>query len=301
MKGSIVIIGAGELGMAFKYVLEKAGHGPLMWDIDEAKIPGQKPLDDIVSDAGVVFLCVPSWGLRAACESIRPFLSKETVVISLAKGLEQGTGKRADEVMEDVFGEEHPIAFIGGPMLAEEFGDGEFGFAVLASRSKAAVKVVSLFEGTNVKMIYTEDIRTVVLGGILKNVYAIALGVADGLGWNHNKRSWVTVMAVREMRQLIRHLGGDAEGAVRMEGLGDLIATGCTECSSHYRIGTQLAEKKTCSLKSEGTETLTELDSLIKEMGSQFPLIQGVRRLIIKREDASDIFDALARDADTYV
>jgi glycerol-3-phosphate dehydrogenase (NAD(P)+) len=301
MKGSIVIIGAGELGMAFKYVLEKAGHKPLMWDIDETKVPERKPLDTIVPDAAAVFLCVPSWGLRAACKSIQSFVSKETVVLSLAKGLERGTGKRADEVMEEMFGKEQSIAFIGGPMLAEEFGAGEFGFAVLASRSKEAAAVISLFAGTNVKMIYTEDIRTVVLGGILKNVYAIALGVADGLRWNHNKRSWVTVMAVREMRQLIDHLGGDAEGALRMEGLGDLVATGCTECSSHYRIGTQLAEKKTCLLKSEGTETLTELDSLIKEMGAQFPLIQGVRRLIIKREDASDIFEELARDADTYV
>jgi glycerol-3-phosphate dehydrogenase len=136
MDTKITIIGAGAIGRAIEHILLTNGRAPVLWDKDTTKVPNQGELGTAVAGSQIVFLCVPSWVLRSACEMLRPHLSSEAILVGISKGLEQGTKLRTDEVLVDVF-PQNEITLLSGPMLASEIRTGAKAYAIIGAQNLA--------------------------------------------------------------------------------------------------------------------------------------------------------------------
>lgn len=299
----VVIIGAGEIGSAIKSVLSSKKDVEVeLRDKNESKIPDQKPLAAIIPSADFVFLCVPSWAMRAAAGGVAPLLNKNAAVISLAKGIEMDSKKTIDDLLEEILPKKQKFALLSGPMIAEELVQGMGGFGVVASTDREVFEELKkLFIGTKLFVEYSKDVRGVSLAGILKNIYAVGLGIVDGLGWSGDIKGWLTAKAINEMAEVIKILKGKSETALGTAGLGDLVATGFSEYSRNREAGEELIKTKECCLKSEGINSLPVIIELLglgratalSRKSEKFPILKSLERIILKRENAEIIFEEL--------
>ncbi len=292
MKKSVVIIGAGEIGSAIAHLLQKNPDAQaVLWDKDSKKVPDQKALEAIIPQADFVFLCVPSWVVRAAIGEIMAHLSKHTIVISLSKGIERDTQETIDAVLEKSLPVGQPSALLAGPMLAEELMQDMPGFAVVASVNEKTYQATeSLFLNTNLYVEYASDMRSVALASVLKNIYAIALGIADGLGWGSNQKGWLTAAGLHEMGQIVTLLHGNAELLKSVAGIGDFLATGYSCYSRNFQVGNELIQKGTCGLESEGLVSMPALGTMLKGETENLPLFEALTNIILHKKDAKDAF-----------
>jgi glycerol-3-phosphate dehydrogenase (NAD(P)+) len=296
MKQKICIIGAGEIGYAIGQILKNQTNEILFWDKDSSKVPAQKPLSRTVPSADFLFLCVPSWTVREVMAGVTPFLSKKAVVVSLAKGIEQTTNKSMDELLEE-FVPCGRIVILGGAMLAKELQQGLGGVGAVGARSqKVCRKLTRLFGGTDLCIECISDTRGVALAGVLKNIYAVGLGIADGLGWGNNKKGWLVAQAVKEMALIIKALGGKKESAYSAAGLGDLIATGYSPYSRNRRVGEELVKTGTCCLESEGSRALPIFVSAARRQGLSLPLLAVLETIFVKNQDVKTSFEKLFKE-----
>lgn len=300
MKEKIVIIGAGEIGRAIEKVLSVKDLDVQIWDKDESKVAGQKPLAKIIPEADIVFLCVPSWAMRQAATETKPFLNKNTVIISLAKGLEESSKKTAYEILEEVLTKDMQIAILSGPMLAEELIQGKFAMGVVASKNiETFKKIEELFEGenpTSLHVEYSSDIRGVAFCGVLKNIYAVALGIADGLGLGSDVKGWLVSESIKEMQEIIRILGGKPETALGPAGVGDLITTGFSNYSSNHQIGGELVKTGKYSKKSEGFVSLPSIIDLLDKSIKKFKLLNALNVSILQGKDIKKVFENIIKE-----
>jgi glycerol-3-phosphate dehydrogenase (NAD(P)+) len=296
-KETVLIIGAGEIGRAIEKILsDKQNLKIELWDKDASKVPGQKQLVDIVPLADFLFLCVPSWASRAVLHSVLPNLNKNTLIISLAKGIEARTLKTMDSVLEELLPSAAFYALLMGPMLAEELMQGLVGIGVVASKeSRVFDKTRALFADTNLLIEFSTDVRGIAFAGVLKNIYAIGLGIADGLNLGNNFKAWLVKTSVKEMAEIIELAGGQKESAFGSAGLGDLIATGFSPYSRNRQVGDELVRTGKCCLKSEGFVSLPSVIKLIKEDKiSQLPILQALTEIIIYHKNVKTTFERLA-------
>ncbi len=316
----IVIIGAGEIGRAIEKVLEKKLNVQIkLWDKCSDKVSNQKPLTEIIPWANFVFLCVPSWAIRNVITSIVSCLNKEAVVICLAKGIEQKTLKTMIEVLEETLPNSALYGFLAGPMLAEELTQRLAGIGLATSKNKIVFeKMKTLFNQTNFKLECSEDTRGVVLASVLKNIYAIGLGIADALKLGENFKGWFLQKSVQEMAKIIEKLDGQKESAFGLAGLGDLVATGFSPYSSNRKIGQTLVnqtkefkilqnfcfEKNRLSnqtkadknnLKSEGIISLPSVIELLGKDIGKFSILQAVNDVVAENKNAKAIFEKLTK------
>jgi glycerol-3-phosphate dehydrogenase len=351
-KPHVTIIGAGELGSAMGGLLQRNGIEPVLWDADQAKVPGQKSLGDSVKDADCVLFCIPSWVMRGAVSAVLAtgMLHKDAVVISFAKGIEadanandaQGAphvmgGKTMTELFDELFSGEQarPFAVVGGPMLAEEIVAGKGAVAVFASKQPSALDMCrTLFtspealsnnmvagsvenkladEGRvalNIRTEFLDDPSSLSLASVLKNSYALALGVADGLGASENEKGWVASVAIKEMVNIATLLKADSQIILGAGGVGDLIATGYSGYSRNRGIGAEIARTGVCRLQGEGMVSLSSLKMRINAANtgvtmtpaptstsapaklSQFPLFDFIYAIGIECKPARPAFDA---------
>lgn len=287
----IAIIGYGELGMAIHRSLKNKKD--LIVDVWDKKSQKEK-LEGVVLSAKVIFMCVPSWCLREALMAIEEYLSEEALVICLSKGIEANTSKTVDVVLEEVFGLKRAYAVLSGPMLAEELMDGKNGFGVLASRSKKAFPVVSdIFSETNLKIEYSNDLRGVALCGVLKNIYALGLGICDGLNLGSNTKGKLTIEAISEMVEIIDLLGGKKESALNTAGAADLITTAFSNFSRNREVGEILAKTGVCCLESEGYKSTSALINILGKKSSKFPFLTAIKLIILDNADPAGSFSDL--------
>ena len=281
----VAIIGIGDMGTALGGVFESAGFFVESWDKDESKMTEKKELSEVVSGADVVFLCIPSWAVREAVSGLISFLKEDAVVVSISKGIEKETKKTMDKVLAEVLPEGQSFAFLGGPMIAEEISASKFSAGVLASESEDVFeKIKPLFEKSDVRLEYSADVFGVTLCGVLKNIYALALGMADGFSASDNKKGYLVAKSVNEMSEVIGELGGEKNTAFSVAGLGDLIATGFSECSHNWSAGCKIA-KGDKDVKSEGTNSLTAILELLGEKKSDFPILKILDEIINEQKD----------------
>ncbi|MFA6339149.1 MAG: 2-dehydropantoate 2-reductase N-terminal domain-containing protein [Candidatus Paceibacterota bacterium] len=290
-KESVVIIGAGEIGSAIKKILEQKELELLIWDKDVNKIPDQKPLTEIIPNADFLFICTPSWTLQEVLLNIKPLLSNTTIVVSLAKGINEQSNHTTDELMKKFLPENQNFALLGGAMLAEELLAGLSGIGVIATKEiDTFKKLANLFSQTNLLVEYSEDIHGTALAGILKNIYAVALGIADGLNWSSNQKGWLVSKSVGEMLDIIKILGGKEETIYGIAGLGDLIATGYSSYSLNRQAGENLVKTNEV-MKSEGVVSLPPLFSMLDGKIEQLPLLTTLEKVITKNKDPKDAFE----------
>ena len=287
----IAIIGAGNFGQAIAgIVASKQGVEIAMWDTDSAKVPDMQPLEIVLRDAEIVFLCVSSWVLRQAAESILPYVSSGAIIISPTKGIEKNTLKTSDEILRDVFGDSANIALMHGPMLAAEIAQKLPAFTVLATASKAVYDLVAeLFSGTLLQVEYSSDIHGVALAGVLKNIYSIGLGMADAMLLGSNFRGWFVRVAIQEMGNIIAAFDGKRDTALTGAGIADLIATGFSPHSRNCQVGHEIVQSGECVTVSEGAESLPQMVALLDVKGVAAPLCRGIGKIVSGEVPARDI------------
>ena len=288
----ILVIGAGALGRSLGGVLASAGHEVSYWDKDPLKVPDQRSLPELSAAAEVVFLAVPSWAMRDAAEELSRVLSADVPLVSLAKGLEEGSCKTMDAVLMEVFPKER-VAILGGPMLADELVSGKGGAAAAASCSEdLALRIKKLFEGTPLRIEVSNDPKGVALLGVLKNIYTLGAGMAVGLGWGSNKQGWLLGASLKEMAEALRMLGGEPATMFGPAGAADFIATATGTSSRNRTAGAELATGVKPTVMSEGWASLPSAVHLLREKRASLPVFSAIVS-VIEEKDAAKEFNAI--------
>lgn len=288
----IAIIGYGELGKAIHKILEnKKDLSIEIWD----KKDQAGKLSGAVSLADVIFICVPSWRVREALLAIKKYLAKNALVVCLAKGIEEKTLKFMDDVLKENLLSGQPVAVLSGPMLAEELMAGKNGFAVLASKNKKDFSAIfDIFSGTNLKIEYSNDMKGVALCGVLKNIYALGLGIVDGLELGGNSEGKFLTMAITEMLEIARVLGGKRETVLSEAGAGDLITTAFSKFSRNREVGEELAKTGACCLESEGFKSVNSMAKLLGKKADKLPFFNILKSIILENQKPKKAFEKLS-------
>ncbi|MEQ8718459.1 MAG: NAD(P)H-dependent glycerol-3-phosphate dehydrogenase [Acidimicrobiales bacterium] len=261
-------------------------------------------LGEAVSDADIVVMAVPSHAFREILEAVAPLVGAGAHVVSVAKGLERGTGMRMTEVVADVV-PGHLAGALTGPNLAKEILAGDAAASVIAMSDDAVAAVVQqVFASPRFKVYTNHDVVGCELGGALKNVYAIASGMADGLGTGDNTRAAVITRSLAELTRLGVAMGGEPATFAGLAGLGDLIAT-CTSSQSRNRhVGEELGRGRSVSevvdamnQVAEGVETAEVVVRLAAAHDVAVPIAAMVSAVISGEMSAAEAYRGLLRPA----
>ncbi len=292
----IGIIGAGELGQSMAKILRTNGVKDIeQWDIDPTKVPDQRSREEVVQGSEVLLLCIPSWVMRNTLQEMSSLIPSSTIAISLAKGLEEGTRNTMADVLEQTLGENKRWALLSGPMLAEEMEVGLPAAGVLAAKDISIFDTVKpYFAGSNLSLVYSDDVKGTAMAGVLKNVYAIGMGMLEGLELGSNARGWYIYLASQEMGKILEMLGNKKETAYSVAGLADLVATGLSPYSRNHQVGRELITTGICSI-SEGCKSLPSLTGILEEQLQELPVMFTLDRIVAGHEPAEKAFRQLLR------
>jgi glycerol-3-phosphate dehydrogenase (NAD(P)+) len=290
----VVVIGGGELGKAVGVLLKKNNVTADLWDADPLVVPGQKALQEIVPVAECVAFCVPSWAMRAAVTGVLQYLSPTAIVMSFAKGIEKDSRQTMAEMVPTILPPGTPFVVVGGPMLAGEITGGMAAIGVFASKDAVTLQAAkALFASESFNVETVADPESVALASVLKNIYAVALGIADGLTLSGNEKGWIAACAIREMRGIAAALGVDPDAVLGTAGVGDFIATGYSVHSRNRKTGIEIVETGKCSIRGEGLNALPLLiERMGKEKAAAFPLLMLINTIGIECQSAGPALDA---------
>jgi glycerol-3-phosphate dehydrogenase (NAD(P)+) len=260
------------------------------------------------ADAAVVVMAVPSHGFRAVLADAAPAIGSEVPVISLAKGVEQGTRARMTEIVAEVL-PGHPTDRIGvltGPNLAREVAEGQPTASVVAVRDDAtASELQQLFMTPTFRVYTNEDVVGCEIAGALKNVIAIAVGTAAGLGYGDNAQAALITRGLAELTRLGVALGGEPLTFAGLAGLGDLVAT-CTSAKSRNRtVGFELGRGRALvdivdemNMVAEGVQSTAAVLELASRAGVEMPIAAIVGAVLYDgRRPADLVLDLMLREA----
>lgn len=250
----ILIIGYGEMGHAMEYLLAPQQRLQI-WQ--RHPIPGKTltQLEPVAAQADAIILCLPANAIAEVAQHLRTQLKPSCLCLSIAKGLDE-QGRPAASILSQTLQSSQAHGVIYGPMIAEELRAGKPGFAQLAATTEQAlVEAQQLFADSALYLETSDDITGLSWAACLKNVYAIAFGIADELGLGDNMRGFLAVAAIREMGAIIATLGGHSDTPLHLAGLGDLITTATSAGSHHHELG-QLLVRGQSGLSGEGVHTL---------------------------------------------
>jgi glycerol-3-phosphate dehydrogenase (NAD(P)+) len=261
-------------------------------------------LAEAASSADVLVVGVPSHGLRGALEQAAPHVRPWIPVLSLAKGLEPGTRMRATQVISECL-PGHPVGLLAGPNLAREVLDGFAAAAVVATPDDAVARALQpLFRSSRFRVYRNQDLLGSELGGVLKNVIAIASGMGDGLGVGDNTRAMVITRGLAEITRLGEAMGAQARTFAGLTGLGDLMATCMSPLSRNRRVGEELARGKTIdqvleemNQVAEGVKSARTVMELAREHGVEMPIAAEVDAVVNEGRTPDEAYRGLARPA----
>lgn len=323
---SAAILGAGSLGTALAKLLSPKLDPVLLVSIDPACAEGinrnhrnPKYLKDTELPAQVrattdhrealamplVIFAVPTGGIRSEAEKLAALgLPATTAVLSCAKGIERSTGERMSEILREVF-PRNPVGILTGPNHAEEIARDLVTCAVVASTDAAlARELQELFTLPHFRVYTSDDVAGVELGGAVKNVYAIAAGMAHGLGLGDNAVAALVTRALAEMTRLGVALGGRTETFSGLSGVGDLIVTCFSEHSRNHRVGLALGKGSTLEeavnalgMVAEGVPNTLSIHEAARKAGVRTPILDSVYAILYQGKPAQQAMrDLLTRD-----
>jgi len=271
-----------------------------------AKLPSRlkayNDIGDTVADIDVLVMGVPSSAFRSVLREVRPHLRPWVPVISLTKGLEKDTNHRMTQVIEEELSG-HPIGVLSGPNLAKEIMAGQAAASVLAMEDTTIVKQLQPLFSSGLFRVYTNhDIVGCELGGVLKNIIAIAVGMGIGMGAGDNTRSALITRGLAEITRLGTALGGQAETFAGLAGMGDMIATCVSPQSRNHHVGVELGKGRhideiieSMVMVSEGVKSAPAVISLAEKHGVEMPLAFDVYKVITGDKTPRQIFKGLLR------
>ena len=266
------------------------------------KLAASRSLEEAVSRADVLVMAVPSHGFRAVLSEATPYVRPWVPVVSLVKGLEQGTRMRMTQVIAEVL-PGHPAGILAGPNLAREVLGGFAAAAVVAMADEAVAQALQAIFRTTIFRVYTtHDVVGAEIAGALKNVFAIAAGMGSGLGTGDNTRAMVITRSLAELTRLGVAMGGDPRTFAGLAGMGDLIATCVSPLSRNRYVGEQLARGRsideiTSEMKmvAEGVKTSRVVMELAEEYGVAMPIAAEVDAVVNRGQSVEEAYRGLAR------
>ncbi|MCX6712512.1 MAG: hypothetical protein NT041_02405, partial [Candidatus Vogelbacteria bacterium] len=241
----ITIIGAGELGQALGKILPSGLNKIVYWDCNEAKLVNLNErnisLPEALLGAEFIFLCIPSWHVKEFLAFAEHYWPSKTTLVFLSKGVDSQTVSLPFELASKLLPPGVSWAVASGAMIAEEIRVGRFGACLIASKSSSVTeKIIELFKGTNILALPSRDIKGVAWSGVLKNIYALGLGIAEGIGWTINERGLLFAQSLEEILRLIKILGGKKETFLTAPALADFVVTSFDKNSSNHQAGFEL-------------------------------------------------------------
>ncbi len=329
MQNRIAVIGAGSWGTTLAILLADKEHAVRLWvyekdlaeEMQNARenrvyLPGHRLSDNIavtssikdaVSDAEIIVSVVPSHVARGVIKELVPFVSKDTIIVSATKGIENNTLMLISDVFKDILPKSFHknLTFLSGPSFAKEVVQKMPTAVALASYDKKAGESVQNAFSTEYFRVFTNsDVIGVELGGALKNVIAIATGIADGMGFGHNTRAAIITRGLAEMTRFGIAMGAEPATFAGLSGLGDLILTCTGELSRNRTVGIRLGKGEKlknilASMKmiAEGVKTTKAAYELSKKYSIEMPIINEVYYILYEDKDVmASAKDLLKRD-----
>jgi glycerol-3-phosphate dehydrogenase (NAD(P)+) len=267
-----------------------------------AKLTATADLEKVTREADVLVVGIPAQSFRGVLEEAAPYVRPWVPVISLSKGLEQGSRLRMTQIIDEVL-PGHPSGVLTGPNLAREIMSGFAAASVIAMEDEVIVKALKKVFHSGLFRVYTNtDVVGCELGGALKNIVAIAAGMGDGLGAGDNTRAAVMTRGLAELSRLGLAMGGQPATFAGLAGMGDLVAT-CTSVQSRNRyVGEQLGKGRELSeiiaemhMVAEGVKSVPAVKELAQEYAIEMPIVDEVHRVVQEGGKAGRAFRGLLR------
>ncbi len=253
--------------------------------------------------ADVIVMGVPSHGFRGVLCELAKELRPWVPVVSLVKGLEQGTNYRMSQIVDEVL-PGHPAGILAGPNIAREVADGYAAAAVLAMPDQhLAARLAELFRTRRFRTYTTDDVVGAEMAGALKNVYAIAVGMGYSLGIGENTRAMVMARAIREMSKMGEAAGGHRDTFAGLAGIGDLIVTCTSQRSRNRHVGEQLGAGKpideiiaSMNQVAEGVKAAGVIMEFAEKYGLSMPIAREVDGVINHGSTAECAYNGLGAE-----
>jgi len=319
MFGKILILGAGSWGATVGDVVSQKAK-VFLWEKSEKKykfflkhrhpeffpfikMKGVTILNklEIPDGTKLIFIATPAQNVREVLEKVKGQIQKKKIpLVILSKGIEIKTLKTMDCVVEEIFAN-HPYAIISGPSHAEEVAKRKPTSFIIASKKKAlALKLQEFFLFPYLRPYTHTDVRGVALGGALKNVYAIAAGICDGMKLGINAKSALITRSLAEMIRIGTALGGKFHTFSGLSGVGDLITTCFSNFSRNRNLGEEIGKGRTLdeALKkvkttAEGASTVIAVKKISDENKISAPIANGIYDILFKRKNLKNVIKSL--------
>jgi glycerol-3-phosphate dehydrogenase (NAD(P)+) len=328
MLNPIGIIGAGGWGIALAKLLADKGEQVTLWchraesfrELQEnresrtylagivlpSSIGFTRSIEAAVTDKSLVICALPSHAVRGVIASAASYLSAETAVLCGTKGLEEESLKTMGEVLAETLGEprKHKHLFLSGPTFALEVARGLPTAVTVAARfENIAEEVQAIMSTQNFRVYTSKDVVGVQMGGVIKNIIAIAAGISDGLNLGHNARAALITRGLAEMTRLAIRMGADPMTLAGLPGLGDLVLTCAGDLSRNRKVGIQIAQGKSLQEIVEGTRMVAEgirntrsVYMLARSLGTEMPIVEQMYKVIHEsKKPAEAVRDLMQR------
>ena len=320
------MIGAGSWGIALSVLLHNNGHTVTIWSALENvilmlrkeheqkdKLPGVKLPEDMifttdlsqaVDKKDLLVFAVPSSFTRQTAHNIKPYVNEGQMVVNVAKGIEEATLMTLSQVIEEEI-PQADVAVLSGPSHAEEVGKGIPTTIVVGANTRATAEYIQTIFMSDVFRVYTSpDVLGIELGAALKNVVALAAGIADGLGYGDNTKAALITRGMAEIARLGMEMGGKFETFCGLSGIGDLIVTCASMHSRNRRAGILIGKGKTMEeamtevkMVVEGVYSAKAAMGLAKKYNIELPIIEQVNEVLFNGKSAAvAVKDLMIRD-----
>ena len=315
----ITVVGSGAWGTALAVCLCKNGHHVTLWARDAQKaeqmqlsrenprLPGVMLPDSLhvtaekgcVAGSRLVVIASPSFAIRQVCQQISGYLDEDAVLVSVTKGIEQGTLLRMSQVVEEEC--HRPVVALTGPSHAEELARGIPTGCLAASENQAHAELVQDAFMSDCFRVYTSpDIVGAELGGALKNIIALCAGVTDGMGYGDNMKAMLMTRGMTEMARLGTSLGAHRDTFAGLAGMGDLIVTCTSQHSRNRRAGMLIGQGKTpqeameqVGAAVEGYYAAKSAWELARKQGVDMPIVRAAYAVLYENVPTSQVVEHL--------
>ncbi len=319
---NVGVMGAGSWGTALALLLHSNGHQVTVWSINEeevemlskerehkSKLPGVKIPKDMVftsdmetaiKEKDFLVLAVPSAFTRGTARNMKPFVKEGQIIVDVAKGIEEDTLMTLSQQIEEEIPQAN-VAVLSGPSHAEEVGRGLPTAVVIGAKTEETARYLQEMFMNHVFRVYiSSDMLGMELGGALKNVIALAAGIADGMGYGDNTKAALITRGIAEIARLGVKMGGAIESFTGLTGIGDLIVTCASVHSRNRKAGYLMGQGKTMEeamaevkMVVEGVYSAKAAAKLGKKYGVALPIVDKVNEVLFEGKDPKEAVDEL--------
>ena len=319
---NVSVMGAGSWGTALALLLHKNGHKVTVWSISQdevemlskerehkSKLPGVKLPDDMeftsdmasaIEGRDFLVLAVPSPFTRTTARNMKPYIADKQIIVDVAKGIEESTLMTLSQQIEEEI-PQADVAVLSGPSHAEEVGRGLPTTVVIGAKSKKTAEYLQGMFMNEVFRVYTSPDRLgMELGGSLKNVIALAAGIADGMGYGDNTKAALITRGIAEIARLGVAMGGAIESFTGLTGIGDLIVTCASVHSRNRKAGYLMGQGKSMQeamdevqMVVEGVYSTKAAVKLGEKYNVPLPIINKVNEVLFEGKDPKEAVNEL--------